>query len=63
MGVAGTYKAKYMKKDINPFKKKFGDKDIIHKVVTLTSEQADIKDELAKEATPKGYEFIECEME
>jgi len=58
----GTYKATYRKKGLNPFKQKFGDKDTITKSVTLTKEQADMKDELAKDATPKGYEFIECEL-
>lgn len=54
--------ARYRKKDVNPFKQKFGSGDIKTIKVQLTPEQAEKKDELAEEATPKGYEFIECEM-
>jgi len=66
MGTAGTYIAKYAKVDANPFKTQaFGskDKDVKFIRVELTAGQADNKDELAIDATPKGYEFVECELE
>jgi len=65
MGKAGTYKARYAKNNVNPFKShRLNQKNMDVKVITvqLDEDQAENKDELAKDATPKGYNFIECEM-